>query len=171
MNREEFINSINSWWDLTDFCNREGYEDYIDDIYNEDGRDDYIDSDLRYMVDDLGSWQAVLDALNDIPTGYEYYKRDGYEWYGLDNEDFTERREEVLDALDEDGFFDAGEEDPVEEYVDPEDLTPTEDEDICVTELLMVCSSTLQNIGPCKSNESDNTDDLLFSKIGISVNT
>ena len=172
MTRQEFIDDITSWWELIDFCNDEGYEDYIDDIYSEESREDYLDNDLVQRARNAGSWTDLLSTLDDIPTGYDYYRMDDYgDWHPLDDYDFNDRKEEVLDRLDEDDFWDEEdeEEEPVEEYVDPEDAIPVEDEDIGVAELFTTCNSKLQNLDAEEPDDEADPLDEFCSKLEVSV--
>ena len=173
MTRQDWIDDITTWYELIDFCNDEGYEDYINDIYSEESRDDYISNDLVDMARNADSWVSLMETLQDIPTGYDYYRQDDYgEWFGLDDDyDFRDRKEEILDRLDEDEFWDDydEEEEPIEEYEDPEDSVPVEDEDMDVSELFTTCASTLQKLDSAESDDGADPLDEFCSKLAVSV--
>lgn len=108
MTRQEFIDSVNSFYDLIDFCNDYGC-DICEDIVDDDTMDDYINEEIG---DFYGSWRELRDLLSDIPTGYEYYRRDGrldYVW--MDNNDFESYKDDVLSWADDAEVFETEEED------------------------------------------------------------
>ena len=51
MTRNEFLDNVNDWYDLIDFCNDMGCE-YCEDVYSEDCRDDYINECLMDWAHD-----------------------------------------------------------------------------------------------------------------------
>jgi len=174
MTRQDWIDNITTWYELIDFCNEEGYEDYINDIYSEESRDDYLNYSLVEMARQADSWESLLETLNDIPTGYDYYRQDDYgDWVVLDCDyDFRERKDEVLERLDDDEFWDdyeEEEEEPAAENEDPDDLIPVEDEDMDVSELFTACNSTLQKLDSETDNNEDDPLDDFCSKLAVSV--
>lgn len=109
MTRQEFVDQIGSWDDLIDFCCDEGYEQFVDDIFDDDCKDDYINAHLEELFEELGySYQFLQQFLKSIPTGYDFYSldKDIDEFVGLGFDDLRARKEEVLQALDDDGYFD-----------------------------------------------------------------
>lgn len=83
-------------------------------------------------LEDYGrvDWQNLRDWLNDIPEGYEMYRREcSFEYYGVDD-DFSYYKEEVGDYADRYGYFE-----------EPED--PEEEDEIVNT----VCESSPDNAG------------------------
>lgn len=101
MTRNEFINDIDTWWDLIDFCREEDC-DVCEDVISDDDLSDYIEEDIENAAHDGMSWQEIRDRLNDLDTSYDYYVNDGYMIYnGLDNDDdFEEFKSNVLDWMD-----------------------------------------------------------------------
>lgn len=154
MTRNEFLESVNDWWELKDFC-VDCDCDYLDSIYDEDGLNEEIDYFLREGYADDYSWRELRDALEDIPTGYDAYRQNNcFDWDGLDDGDFDSYKDDVLDWADDHGVWDEDEGD--EEYFDEE---PTEEEiieeepderfeeaDFSVTDLMGMCSVTLVTI-------------------------
>lgn len=146
MTRAEFYENVTTWWDLKNFCSDEDC-DICNDIYDEEGRDDYINDCLMDWARD-DSWSELLARLEDIPTGYDYYRYNDYcEWEGLDDGDFDELRDEVAEWMDENGYWDDEEEEQEDDeeepfddeedapYIDPEDAEPIDDEDCSLGEL------------------------------------
>lgn len=138
MTRAEFFENVTSWWELKDFCSEQRC-DLCDDIYDEEGRDDYINDCLMDWARN-DSWTELLSRLEDIPTGYDYYRYDDYgDWVGLDDGDFDEIRDEVAEWMDDNGYWDDDEEeandDEEEAFDDEEDAEPIDDEDCSLGEL------------------------------------
>lgn len=125
MTKREFENDITTISELVDFCSDEGYDL---DIYDEYSRDDWINEGLMDRARDM-SWQDLLSELQDIPTGYDYYRYDDGEWSGVDDYDFSDLKDEVEEWMDEWGRWDEEEpdEDEPEHYVyapTAEDMLP-----------------------------------------------
>lgn len=148
MTRAEFFENVTSWWDLKDFCSDEQC-DICDDIYDEEARDDYINECLIDWARN-DSWTELLSRLEDIPTGYDYYRYDDYgEWEGLVDGDFDEIRDEVAEWMDDNGYWDDEEEadDEDEEPIDDEEEEPpVEDEDCSLGELFAASATRVQSI-------------------------
>lgn len=157
MTRAEFYENVTTWRELKNFCSDEQC-DICDDIYDERGRDDYINDCLMDWARN-NSWTGLLSRLEDIPTGYDYYQCDDYgDWVGLDdNDDFDDIREEVVDWMDNNGYWDDEEEanDDEEEvfddeedapFIDPEDAEPIDDEDCSLGELFEGSVARIQAI-------------------------
>lgn len=149
MTRAEFFENVTSWWDLKDFCSDEQC-DICDDIYDEGGRDDYINECLIDWARN-DSWTELLSRLEDIPTGYDYYRYDDYgEWEGLVDGDFDEIRDEVAEWMDDNGYWDDDEEEADDEDEEPiddeEEEPPVEDEDCSLGELFAASATRVQSI-------------------------
>ena len=150
MTRAEFFENVTTWWDLKNFCSDEQC-DICDDIYDEEDRDYYINDCLMDWARN-DSWTELLARLENIPTGYEYYRYDDYnEWEGLDDVDFDELRDEVAEWMDENGHWEDDEEEPFDDeedapYIDPEDTAPLDDEDCSLGELFNGSFARIQAI-------------------------
>lgn len=154
MTRDEFIENVNGWSDLIDFCY--DYDcNYCEDVYDDEQKDDYFNERLAEMAENAGSWRELKYDLNDIPDDYDYYIRDEYgDWEGADDDDFDEYKDDILRWADDREVWD--EEDDDEEYEDErscdvddveDDLEDEEFEDGCsLGELFTSCTSTLQTI-------------------------
>lgn len=108
MTRQEFIDSVNSFYDLIDFCNDERC--YLcEDVIDDDQLDECVEEDIA----EYGrGWRGLRDWLADIPTGYEYYRRDGaFDYVWLDDQDFENYKQDVLEWADEANVFEEEEKD------------------------------------------------------------
>lgn len=166
MTRQQFVDEVNDWWDLTDFC----YDNdcsYCDDVYPEDSRDERINEYLVNMARDADCWQSLLDSLSSIETGYEYYREtDDGTWVGLDNTyDFESYKDDVLDWGDSNDIWDDDEEEPLYESPFSDDETEDDDfvtnEPISVSELMSECNSQFQQLYSDKQ-EKEVADDGAF---------
>lgn len=153
MTRQEFIENVNDWYDLKDFCSSNDC-DILDCIYDEDGMDSEIECYMDEYHDDY-SWREFRDMLSDIPTGYEFYREDGaFNWVGMEDSDFREYKDSILEWMDDGGYWDDDEED--EEYYDEDNdlFSPGDDEededvaeeDFSVGDLIGMCSVTYVTI-------------------------
>lgn len=171
MTRDEFLDGINYFSELIDFCQEYGC-DYCDDALDEDARDEEI----KYELEEYGSdysWQDIRDYLYDIPTGYDYYRRNGiFDYEGLDDTDFESYKDDVYDwAVDNDCFDDdeeeEGEYEEYDEYAfssdpEPEDEEPVEDEDFPIDDLMNMSVDMLVVIR-CADEERKNEADMEFN--------
>lgn len=136
MTRREFLESVNDFYDLITFCNDNGC-DICEDLYDDDEYDEAIENDIRDTVGDY-SWRDFRDYLSDLPTGYDWYRRDGeFDYVGVDH-DFDEYKADVLRWADDEGDIwdedDEEEEEDDEEY-DDEDLV-FEESDISMEDMM-----------------------------------
>ena len=103
MTREEWRESITTFGDLIDWCqDNDVYQDEIDCILCEDTYNEYVETDIRDF--DWG-WHDLLSRLEDLPTGYDWYRRVGYfDYEGLsddyDLENWIDDLEGYLDNID-----------------------------------------------------------------------
>lgn len=111
MTRQEFIDDILDMSDLYNFCaNTRGYDHVIEDIYAEDALDDFVNNEVRNYTD----WRDLYSFLNDIPTGYDWYRIDCYgDITGIDDSEFEDIKSDLLDELDSDEWFEEEEEEAV----------------------------------------------------------
>lgn len=176
MTRQEFIDDVTSWSELIEFCSYENL-DYCNDVYDNESYNDEIDSELSERAED-DSWQDVRDWLSSLPNGYDYYIKDDYgDWYAADDDDFDSRKDEVIECMDDGGYWDEyDEEEEPEEYIDPEDEVPVEKEDVSFAELFTTCSSQVQKLESDKIADAVATEqaeatafDELCVSVGITV--
>lgn len=151
MTRQEFIDDVQCWSELIDFCYEEGCYVY-EDVYTSDQRDDRIDEDVSEMMRH-NSWRTILDTLQtyDNQSGYEYYLLDGYgDWIGLDDDDFTSYKDDVVDWMDNNGRWD--------DENDEDENIPTEAEDLSLDELFNAGVGAMQS---CQQEEDKDIEYLL----------
>lgn len=181
MTRQEFLDDVCSFDELRDFC----YDNdctICDDIYDDDSKDDYINERLSDMADDADSWQSLYRTLEDIPTGYDYYRLDDYgDFNGLDDDDFEDYKNDVLEWMDNREYWEEDEDPEEEEYFPPEeecneeenDEEPYEDDIQPVDELFSLCSEQLRVIDAKREAEEQRSEEefLAFTaEIGVVVN-
>lgn len=70
MTRNEFLDNVNDWYELIEFCNDMGCS-YCDDVYSEESMNDDINERLADWACEY-TWQELLSKLDDIPSGYDY---------------------------------------------------------------------------------------------------
>lgn len=151
MTRSEFIDNITEWWQLIDFCNDEDCS-ICEDVYHDDDLDNMIDEDITNAVTDGMGWREVRDRLESIDNSYDYYVCEGYMVYeGLTDNDFEHYKADVIEWMDNNGLWDAEDEDedfgeddmlPFEEptdELDDEDDYQEPEEEFSVTELVSMC--------------------------------
>lgn len=115
MTRQEFLDNIEDFSDLLNFCSEYGLytmEDVIDNV------SECVSEDLREYAYEF-SWTEIRDWLNGIEDGGSWYRRDGCFDYCCIDDCFDEWKGYVLQDADEDGVFDDEEEE--EEEDEPEE--------------------------------------------------
>lgn len=115
MTRQEFIDDVTTFGDLMDIASDVGI-DFLDDIVYDDERDEEIDEAIRDRLDHE-YWGEIRDWLNNIETGFEWYRRDGDEYVGLCDEDFEAYKDDVERYLLDIEWFDAEEDEDDEDIV------------------------------------------------------
>ena len=96
MTRSEFLDNITEWYELKDFCNDFDC-DVCEDIYDDDDYDDCVEEDIRDAIADYG-WRDIRDFLGNLPSGYDYYRRNStLDYDGLGDDDFEDYKEDVLE--------------------------------------------------------------------------
>ena len=180
MTRQEFLDDVYDFRELMDFC----YDNdcgICDDIYDDESKDEYINEHLSDMADNADDWQSLYRTLDDIPTGYDYYRLDDYDDFnGLDDDDFDDYKNDVLEWMDDNEYWDEDEDDeeeyfpPEEEYSEEEDDEESCEEDMQpVDELFSLCSEQLRVIDAKEKAEEQrcNEEFLAFTaEIGVVLN-
>ena len=93
MTRQYFIDNINYWSELLEFCSDEDC-DVCEDIYSEDARDDCIDEKtqegnllpVKHCVANTHGWEIALDiacAMYNAQHHIEYFRKDTFGSYDL----------------------------------------------------------------------------------------
>lgn len=145
MTRAEFIENVNDWNELIDFCGNEDC-DICEDIYSEECKDNEINNCLVEWAKEY-TWQELYSILDDIPTGYGYYYTDDCgDWHEADDDLFDAMKQDVLEWMDDGDYWDEeDEEDDNEdvEYFDEEEWFEDEaipsDVDTNELENLIIC--------------------------------
>ena len=168
MTRNEFIENVTTWGELVGFCYDANLEECIGDIYSEDAYNDYINETLYDYVRDNG-WTDVLEYLQDLPSGYDYYLNVDGDWDGLYYNDncsgFEYYKDAVLERMDNEDAWDEEDEEPeIINDVDPFDEVPVEQEDISVDDLFATCNDAVQRIEQHEI-EQQRADDELADQI------
>lgn len=161
MTRTEFKENITSWGDLIGYCDNMGW-DFMSNVYSEGSMDDFVDEKICDLIKHV-NWREVREYLDDLSDGYDYYiltEDDGFE--GADDYDFDRYKLDILEYGDEQGVWEADEEDETEEDIEEEDIEEegapptarteedtddvTLDEWISLGELFANCRTTVQVI-------------------------
>ena len=109
MDRNDFVEQIEDYADLINFCNdNEIYSESITDCtYDYSDFCDAVDDDIRESVR-WDRWEDIRDWLNQLPTGSDtgYYRRNGrLDYEELTSDDFEYEKQCVLEIAEEEGFF------------------------------------------------------------------
>lgn len=105
-----------------------------------------MDNGLVQMARESYGWRDLLDTLQHITIGYNWYSYDDWDdWVGVDDE-FDTYKERVLAWGDENLVWEDDEEEPLPEDDEGEDDDFVADEPISIGELMDVCNSQLRQI-------------------------
>lgn len=117
MTRQEFIEDVNSFGDLIEFCSDEGIDDICNDIFDAISVNDIV---LDY-IKSLADWEEARRFLIDIPVGCDYYREDGYGGFEDAEYLFDDYKTDVIRNMDASCSWD--EEDSSDEYEDEDEET------------------------------------------------
>ncbi len=119
MTRAEFLDTINEWYDLKDFC--EGIAcRACDDICDDGKYNEIICEEIEFFLR-RHPWYDLPDRLDRLPRGCEYYYKYSYGedfcWEDADNGNrFNDIKNEVLEFCDENGIWEGVEDEEYTEY-------------------------------------------------------
>lgn len=105
MTRDEFLDEITTFSDLYDFCIHNGYDDMVGDLSTRDDIEDEIDDDIYSFLGDY-MWYELRDRLDNIDLDGDWFRKDGRLDYVCVDDDFDDWRDELLDSLDYNEWFD-----------------------------------------------------------------
>lgn len=127
MTRQQFLEEIDGWGELINFCYEEDC-DLCDDVYDEDGKDSFYNDLLVDMASDADNWQDLSSRLNYIPEGDGYYILDNFgdDMRTADYDDFQEIKNQVLEWGDDREIWEEDCNEHPEELEDPEELAEEE---------------------------------------------
>lgn len=138
MTRREFLEDVTDFYDLRDFCWRNDcyvMDDY--DVIDDEQKDDRIHEWLRETDED---WSTIRDILDDVPTGYDFYRCDGWvTFYPCDDSDFDDVKSEVLEWADDNDVFEDSDEEDDDEEIEEETADPV-DSINCELLMAVVCA-------------------------------
>ena len=175
MTRNEFLENVTTWYELLEFCSDNGCR-ICDHIISDDDRDNEIDNDIEDAIRN-DRWYDIKGYLEEIPTGYSYYCRNStFDYDGMDDGDFDEYKNDVLDWADQDG--DVWDEDPeesgdydvfAEQPNNDEDVEPApEEEDFTVGDLIGMCCiafTTIQKADEQRVQEEEQRINQLYPRV------
>lgn len=167
MTRQEFIDDVTCWSELMDFCSEEDC-DICSDIYDEDYRDECIEDRLVDWARN-NNWRELCDMLNRLAdnNGYDWYVYDDYydTWEPATDDEFDDRRDRVVEWMDANGYWDDDEDEEeeeedfvVEEPVDPEDITPTPDEDCSIMDMFSAGIGCVRSVAAAEIERARQAD-------------
>lgn len=106
-NRREFIEEVNDFDDLLRFCYDQ--DCYIcEDIRDGESWDEYVWDGVRDWCD---SWESLRDWLDDLPSVGRWDYVNAYDNQVLDDDDFARYKNDVLDWMDENDYWDDDDDD------------------------------------------------------------
>lgn len=123
MTRQEFIECVNDFWDLKEFCDENNLR-VCDDVYDEDSYNYFIDENLAEWARN-DHWWELLDRLRDLPSGLDWYYCGDYDW---EEADFEEFKQEALEEMDRFDAWDEEDEDENDEDFDEYQSDDSDDE-------------------------------------------
>lgn len=175
MTRTDFIDDVTTPYDLIDFCVENDITDFINDIVDDDEKDSRIDEYLRENAGGRDNWREVYDILDNVPTGYEYYRYNGEDDIRIfESSDFEDLKDEVLQYCDTHDIFDEDEDDTDEygdselyvdeddEEIDPEDMFSDPDTDDDFLSFIDASLETTSVVASCGYNQEEPLESLLF---------
>ena len=136
MTRDEFIEEINSFSDLINWCS-ENNCDVCSDIWYCDSYDEWVSQKIEELGSDGSSWQYIRDRLNSMESGFDWYRMDRYgDFVGIDDDDFEDYKDAALEWGDDTDIWDARtRRTTFHTDADPEDAVPIEEEDISIDDM------------------------------------
>ena len=107
MTREEFIREVNEWYDLRQVAYDYDCYDVYENILDEDEKDEWYNDVVRDNWSEEMPWYDLLDALNSIPNGHDWYIKDQYGDVDVaDDADFEDFKDQLLNFMDDNELFD-----------------------------------------------------------------
>ena len=162
MTRQEFLDDVTTFGDLLSFC-WDNDCDICDDIYDQERMDDAIDERVAEMTRSDG-WRNIYSFLDNVPYGDDYYRYDEYDdWVPLDESDFDDYQQEVLEWMDDQGYWDEEydeDEEEADEECDQEEAPP--EESLSVGDLMAGCQKVFASIVSVDSDAAEHRVPSMF---------
>lgn len=98
MTKQEFIDRVNDFEDLLNFCSNESIENDLDwyyDIYDYNEMREEVERDITEALNS-NYWYDIRDMLNDIPDRGVYFERSDILMYNCIDDDFDQFKDDVL---------------------------------------------------------------------------
>lgn len=106
MTREEFIREVNDWYELRQVAYDYDCYDVYENILDEDEKDEWFTMQVHESWAGM-PWYDLLDELNSIPNGHDWYIKDRYgDVEVADDDDFADFRDSLLDFMETNELFD-----------------------------------------------------------------
>ena len=154
---EEFDDEICDFGDLKGWCDEHGCG-YCDDVWDDYSMNENINERLVDWAREY-SWDELYRILDEIPTGYDWYVCDEYDgtWSAADFDNYKSWCRDW--GIENDEFYVHGDDDEdEEEYVDPYELEPTEEEDVSLDD--MFSSNDVVMTAPVTQEEESENEDI-----------
>ena len=165
MTRQQFIEEVNNWYDLIDFCNDNNLDDLCD-VYDDETASELIDEALAEEIQ-YRSWRDIRDMLGSIDDGYDFYlARGGLAFEGLSDWDLDNYKDDVMTSAENAGVFDPDEEEEeIEELTDEEAAEPqVEEEAFGLSDFVLMVSEQVATAQQEKEREAK-LEEAAFSKL------
>lgn len=148
MTRDEFLEQVDCWDALLEFDRDNGYG-YFDNIISNDEMYERVEGQISEALAHL-SWTEIRDYLDGISDEYNFYRDcsddEWFGFYGVDDE-FDECLEEFVNYMDDNGYWDAEEDDEHESDDDEHTEAPAfESPDITIEGLVEICRADVQHL-------------------------
>lgn len=109
MNKGEFYADVKDIYDIAEFCNYYGFDNFLreNNIYNYNDRDFEIDSEVAIKLPHEG-WRGVLHYLEmlDPRSTLEFWKKEEGKWNPVGLDDVWRLIDKLAHKLEDEGFFD-----------------------------------------------------------------
>ena len=162
MTRTEFINEVNDFYDLKDFCGEVDCN-VCDDIIDSDQYDSYVSDDIENAVGNY-SWEEIRDFLWNLPQGWDFYRCNAsFDYDYMNDDDFQQYKDDVMNWMDRDSCWDEEEMEEVDGDAesDGECESSVPDEDFSIGVLLEACGAKLVSIERSGLDERKQEDEEL----------
>lgn len=161
MTRGQFLEQVDCWDALLEFDRENGFG-FFDGIITNDEMSERVDEQISEALANL-SWTEIRDYLNGISDMNSFYRDvsedEWFGFYGVDDE-FDTSMDEFVDWMDDNGYWDAEEDDEHESDDDEQVEAPAfESPDITIEGLVEICRADVQHLSEGWSSSIRDLDD------------